>query len=293
MARQPEEVTELRRALGAALASYLDASSLNQSDLARKTNYDRSSVSHITHGRQFPDRDFWVTADDALGANGTLVAQYDNVCDQEDILKRAELDREQVERHARIREMTNDAKWVSREMMFDAKDAQGKYAHDEGRLVNRRGFLAAGGVAAFDTTLSTLSSSTRVLQALEIVTSDQADTLGIATDCLNELVSHYSEKLSVAPPTEMYDDLLNIRLYAGTLFERSKSPTRRRSDLIVTTGWLSNLLAIATSYMGDHESALIWCVDAERCSCESRNRDIASWAALTRAMIATIKAELV
>lgn len=116
MARQPEEVTELRRTLGAALASYLDGSPLNQSDLARKTNYERSSISHITHGRQFPDRDFWVTADDTLGAKGALVAQYDNVCDQEGQLKRAELDRQQVERHARIREMTNGVKRVSSEI---------------------------------------------------------------------------------------------------------------------------------------------------------------------------------
>lgn len=113
MARQPEEVAELRRALGAALATYLDASPLNQSDLARKANYDRSSISHITYGRQFPERGFWVTADDTLGANGALVAQYDDVCDQENRLKRAELDREQAERNARIREMTQGVQRAS------------------------------------------------------------------------------------------------------------------------------------------------------------------------------------
>jgi len=132
-----------------------------------------------------------------------------------------------------------------------------------------------------------LSAPARVLQALEIVMSDQADTLTIATDCLNELISHYSEKLSVSPPTDMYDDLLNVRSYAGTLLERLRSPTRHtRSGLIVAAGWLSNLLAVATSYMGDHGSALIWCVDAERRSYESGYPDIAGWAALTRAMIA-------
>jgi hypothetical protein len=156
-------------------------------------------------------------------------------------------------------------------------------ANDERKHVKRRSFLAAGGVAAFDTALS---APTRVLQALEIVTSGHADTLGIATDCLNELISHYSEKLSVSPPTDMYDDLLNVRSYAGTLLQRLRSPTRQRSDLIVAAGWLSNLLAVATSYMGDHGSALIWCVDAERLSYESGYPDIVGWAALTRAMIA-------
>lgn len=154
---------------------------------------------------------------------------------------------------------------------------------DDDHTVKRRSFLTATGVAAFDTALS---APTRTLQALEIVTSGDAETLDIATNCLNELVFHYSEKLSVSQPVEMHEELLHVRSYAGSILERASSPPRQRSDLIVAAGWLSNLLAIATSYMGDHGSALVWCVDAERRSYESGYRDIAGWAALTRAMIA-------
>src|SRR5262249_52278186 len=150
-------------------------------------------------------------------------------------------------------------------------------ASDVRHPVERRSFLAASGVATFG------SAPRRVLQALDIVTSDHADTLSAAHDCLNELISHYSEKLSVSPPADTYDDLLNIRSYAGTLLQRAtRSPTQHRSDIVVAAGWLSNLLAVAASYLGDQESALIWCVDAERRSHESGHPDIAGWAALNR-----------
>jgi tetratricopeptide (TPR) repeat protein len=100
MARQPEEVTELRRGLGALLAACLDASPLNQGDLARETNYHRSSISRIMAGRQFPERPFWEKVDSAVNAGGNLVTQYDKVCDQEEQLRHARLERKHAERRA-------------------------------------------------------------------------------------------------------------------------------------------------------------------------------------------------
>jgi hypothetical protein len=126
----------------------------------------------------------------------------------------------------------------------------------------------------------------RTLQALEIITSDDAGTLDVAVECLNELVLHYSERLSVSSPVENYDDLLKVRSHTSSLLKKASSSTAVRSELLVMAGWLSNLLAITTSYMGDHGSALIWCIDAERRSHESGNHDIAGWATFTRAMIA-------
>jgi hypothetical protein len=82
----------------------------------------------------------------------------------------------------------------------------------------------------------------------------------------------------------MYDDLLNVRSYAGALVRRATSGMR--SDLLVAAGWLSNLLAVASGYMGDHGSALVWCVDAERRSSESGHPALAGWAVLARSMMA-------
>ncbi|GAA3863277.1 hypothetical protein GCM10022243_32250 [Saccharothrix violaceirubra] len=148
---------------------------------------------------------------------------------------------------------------------------------------NRRIFLKTSGITAIGATLSTPPA---VLQALEIVTSQDADTLDIAADCLEELVCHYSEKLPVAPPSEVYGDLLAVRKFADSLLVRSDSSTRRRADVIASTGWISNLLAVATSYMGNHGSSLVWCLDAERHGHNSGNRDIAAWATFTRATMA-------
>jgi predicted XRE-type DNA-binding protein len=156
---------------------------------------------------------------------------------------------------------------------------------DECDPVKRRTFLAAaGGVAVADTVSR---APTRVVQALDVVTSDSdsgAD-LGVAADSLDELVSHYSQTVSLLPPTSVYDDLLAARSYAGLRLDRARRSARRRSDLVVAAGHLSNLLAVVTSYLGDHAAALIWCADAERRSREAGHPELAGWAALTRAMI--------
>jgi hypothetical protein len=158
----------------------------------------------------------------------------------------------------------------------------GEDSYDEGHSVKRRSFLSTGGVAAVD---AAFPAPVRLIQALDIVTSDDADDiLGVVTtDCLNELIGYYSERLSVSPPADIYDDLLHVRSYAGTLLSRAGSGARQRSDLLVAAGWLSDLLAVASSYMGDHGSALVWCVDAERRSSESGHPEIAGWAALAKA----------
>lgn len=131
MARQPEAVTELHREAGAALATYLEASPLNQGDLARVTNYHRTSVSHIQAGRQFPERDFWEKADSALGAGGALVARYDNACGQEEQLKRAELERRQAERRARANAFPRNANQPGREIAIYKPTAVQLYAEAE------------------------------------------------------------------------------------------------------------------------------------------------------------------
>jgi transcriptional regulator with XRE-family HTH domain len=102
MVRQSQDVVKLHRSLGQALASYRKASSVTQSDLARATNYDRTSIAHIEAGRQSPpERVFWETVDASVGACGALVDQYDAVCDLELSLKQAELRRTQATHRAR------------------------------------------------------------------------------------------------------------------------------------------------------------------------------------------------
>ncbi|WP_291413861.1 helix-turn-helix transcriptional regulator [Actinophytocola sp.] len=156
--------------------------------------------------------------------------------------------------------------------------------------IERRSLLAATGAAALEVTLT--SSHMRTLQALEIVTADSGDSLGVAIDFLNELVPHYSHSLATSTPDVIYGDLLQCRHYSSKLLQSGALPRSQRAELTVSSGWLSNLLAVTTSYMGDHSSALIWCMDAERRSKESGNKDIAAWAVFTRTMIAYYQGDM-
>lgn len=102
MARAPEVLARARRALGAALADHRHASEISQTELARATHYSRTSLSHIEAGRQFPGREFWEAADSFCRAQGFLLAQYDSVCEQENSVKLAEVERTRTQLRERL-----------------------------------------------------------------------------------------------------------------------------------------------------------------------------------------------
>lgn len=49
---------------------------MTQAQLARRTYFDRSRVAHLERGTARADQRFWVAADEAVGADGSLVAAY-------------------------------------------------------------------------------------------------------------------------------------------------------------------------------------------------------------------------
>jgi len=126
----------------------------------------------------------------------------------------------------------------------------------------------------------------RAVEALQAVMADDAVELDIASDGLTELVSHYATVLSVAPSAAVYDDLLGVRSFAGSLLGRGHAPPGQRPDLIVAAGWLSSLLSVSAADIGDHAAALVWCADTERRGRDAGFPELLGWAALTRALIA-------
>lgn len=127
----------------------------------------------------------------------------------------------------------------------------------------------------------------RAVQALQVAMSggtDGTETMGIAADGLAELVEHYAYALAVAPSAAVYDELLAVRSFAGTL--PANSPGRQRQDVAVAAGWLSSLLAISATDLGDHAAALVWCSDTERRARDDGCLELLGWAALTRSLIA-------
>ncbi|MCI0689265.1 MAG: hypothetical protein L0Y54_18835 [Sporichthyaceae bacterium] len=123
-----------------------------------------------------------------------------------------------------------------------------------------------------------------VTEALQVVASGP-DGLSAATETLDELIGYYAHAVQTRAPAEVYDGLLGVRSLTSTILNRS-SRSRQRADVIVCAGWLSNLLAITSNYLGDNGAALVWCVDAERRSKEAGHPELAGWAAMTRSVLA-------
>ena len=126
-------------------------------------------------------------------------------------------------------------------------------------------------------------SPSRVLEALQAVDGGLPGS-GVAIDGLTELIPHYAHVVSVTTSAAVYDELLSVRSFASSLLGDTGS--RRHSDLVVTAGWLSALLAISATDVGDHAAALVWCSDTERRGQDAGHPELMGWAALTRALIA-------
>lgn len=124
----------------------------------------------------------------------------------------------------------------------------------------------------------------RAVEALQVTMAGDVAELDIASDGLAELVSHYADVLAIAPSPAVYDDLLTIRSFAGSLL--GSTSRRQDSGLIVTAGWLSSLLAISAGDIGDRAAALVWCSDTERRGRDAGFPELQGWAAFTRALIA-------
>ena len=82
----------------------------------------------------------------------------------------------------------------------------------------------------------------------------------------------------------IYAELLGVRSSAGSLLGDRQS--MRHADVVVTAGWLSALLAISATDLGDHAAALVWCSDTEQRGNDARHPELAGWAVLVRALIA-------
>jgi transcriptional regulator with XRE-family HTH domain len=135
------------------------------------------------------------------------------------------------------------------------------------------------------------SEPSRAVEALQVAMNGNDDGLEIAEDGLAELVRHYSHIVAVAPSAAVYDEIVSARLFAGMLLDRGSQA--RRPELAITTGWLSSLLAISATDLGDHAAALVWCADTERRGREARYPELLGWAALTRSLIAWYQGDLV
>ncbi|WP_232533914.1 helix-turn-helix transcriptional regulator [Plantactinospora sp. KBS50] len=73
----PQQISDVKRALGRKLAGWRRSCGLTQGDVARLVHSTRSTVANVESGRQVVDRVFWVQCDSLLRAGGELVTGYD------------------------------------------------------------------------------------------------------------------------------------------------------------------------------------------------------------------------
>ncbi len=124
----------------------------------------------------------------------------------------------------------------------------------------------------------------RSVEALQIAMNGHGDRLDVAEDGLAELVRHYAHVVATTPSVAVYDELVCLRSFAGTLIDRG-GRTRQR-EMATTTGWLSSLLAISATDLGNHAAAVVWCADTERRGQDAGHPELTAWAKLTRSLIA-------
>jgi transcriptional regulator with XRE-family HTH domain len=95
--REPEIVTDRRRALGERLATFRQAACLTQGQLADRVFVDRTTVAHTERGRSRGTAEFWEAVDAALDARGALIRAYLDL----------EATRQAHERHSRDTELAD------------------------------------------------------------------------------------------------------------------------------------------------------------------------------------------
>jgi DNA-binding XRE family transcriptional regulator len=72
--RESDTVENARHALGAQLAAYRRAAGYNQAELGLAVGYSRSTIANVEVGRQHVPSSFWTNADEAVHAEGALIA---------------------------------------------------------------------------------------------------------------------------------------------------------------------------------------------------------------------------
>jgi len=128
-------------------------------------------------------------------------------------------------------------------------------------------------------------TGSRVLDAMQV---SQASMPSLGAGDLQQLehaVQHYASVFRRTLPETLYPELLGVRLRVGELLSGPLTLAQHR-DLLVTAGWLSNLLGLLCFDLGDHLAAGAWCTDVEKRANDATHPELAAWAAQTRVLMA-------
>lgn len=274
MARQPEHLAEQQRTLGRYLAALREAAGLYQVDIARAVPCHRTTVTHAEAGSQLPDAYFWEIADRLVGANGALIASYDELIQA----KAAHLAEQQARQRARAQATAEQL------MAGTALGAEGVPVHDD--ITQRRSVLKLGLAVAVTPEMLGRVLSDAAAEAMEFTQLTGVSAVGQGMlEHLEVVVSDLNRVYSKDPPAEQF---VIARAYRSQVNEliRGRHTLKELQALYVYAAWLSELLAWLAYDLGNFRTAQAYALDCYTYADQAGHGELCGWAANAMASIA-------
>jgi transcriptional regulator with XRE-family HTH domain len=287
MSREPDDIQQRRRALGQQLATFRQAAELTQAQLAKRTYFDRSRIAHLERGTGRADQRFWTTADEAVGANGALVAAYAELETAKQTLATKERARELAVIRARADRLRAVGPTVS------AASAPENGARDDATTTSRvsaesdlerddmrrrvllQGLIAGTGAALSAATLGNLTQIEHIRRELDrlLEGSDGAATI----ERWEEALSDYGQRFLAVAPGRLLSEAASDFVELQHLLGRQQS-TKHRIALARVSGQLAVLAGGCLHAMGEHRNAQAWFHTAGLAAREAQDRQLLGFA---------------
>jgi transcriptional regulator with XRE-family HTH domain len=285
VARQPEFLTEQQLALGRYLRVLREAASLYQMDIAQAVPCDRTTVTHAEAGSQLPASDFWEKADQLVGADGALIARYDELVGA----KTAYLAEQQAKRRARaqatVEQLAADPSLKSEQACRDGSDdglpaaPMGDYARQR-RKTLKLGLTVALTPEILSRVLADAADEAMEFTQVAALSAVEQGTL----EHLELVISDLNQVYSKNPPAEQF---IVARVYRSRVNELicGRHTLKELQALYVCAAWLSELLAWLAHDLGNSRTAQAFALDSYTYADEVGHSELCGWASDAMASI--------
>jgi transcriptional regulator with XRE-family HTH domain len=263
---------------------------------AKRLGKSDSYLSAVELAQARSTRAFAQACDDLLGAEGRLVdlwvhadQDWDRLSRKDASLRRAPArpDPEPADQAVRIVEVPAGADLGGGAMVVWCVNGKVYAMPTRRELLKLLGAGAVVGTVGLPVERQGVQlGDPRVMHAMRVAQQASASRLGADTvEQLQRAVEYYAGVFRRTLPEMLYPELLSVRLHVGGLLD-SKLTLSQHRDLVVTAGWLSNLLGLVCFDLGDQLAAAAWCADVEERSREAGHPELAAWAAQTNVLMA-------
>ncbi|MFI9643574.1 helix-turn-helix domain-containing protein [Micromonospora sp. NPDC051925] len=241
----PQQLSDVKRALGRRLGRWRRTRGLTQDDVARRVHSTRSTVANVESGRQVVDRVFWAQCESLLHADGELINGYDEYRSLE---VRHQQEKAEAARHAR---------WGA--VLDHQVIAEAAQHHDTSFLPRVDAVAAeAAFVGAAD------GAYVGVQQAIRVAareTSEHAMNAGaravsdLTVEQLRDDAIRMAQSYGQLTPAVAITETLRVRALAVEALGRTHRPSQQH-ELYLITAQAAALLASASADLGLWTSAM-------------------------------------